>query len=78
MEMEMREYEKMMMMMDKGKGIAVQTKLNSGEDDNEDDYNISNSLPSAKASPRHASSKYDFVKVSFSLLKIHSDKSNSK
>ncbi|XVF54955.1 hypothetical protein PTKIN_Ptkin05aG0222300 [Pterospermum kingtungense] len=52
---------------DKGKGIAVQIKANHNtntfEEDDDDDDSITNSLPSAKASPRHASSKYDFVKV---------------
>ncbi|XP_022771842.1 uncharacterized protein LOC111314595 isoform X2 [Durio zibethinus] len=61
----MGEYEKMTMMMNKGKGIAVRTRANhnySGED--EDGNKITTpSLPSTKSSPRNASSKYDFVKV---------------
>ena len=60
------EYEKMMM-NNKSKGIAVRTGANnnySGEDEDEDDDKITSpSLPSAKSSPRNASSKYDFVKV---------------
>ena len=57
----MGEYEKMMM-INKGKGIAVRTRANNNYSA-EDDDNITSPLPSAKVSPRSASSKYDFVKV---------------
>ncbi|XP_022738950.1 uncharacterized protein LOC111291451 isoform X3 [Durio zibethinus] len=53
------------MMNYKGKGIAVRARANqnySGEDE-DDDKITTPSLPSAKSSPRNASSKYDFVKV---------------
>ncbi|KAK6250430.1 hypothetical protein SCA6_004435 [Theobroma cacao] len=62
----MGEYEKMMMMNNnKGKGIAVRTRANQnyGGEDEDDGKITSPSVPSAKSSPRNASSKYDFVKV---------------
>ncbi|EOY22863.1 P-loop containing nucleoside triphosphate hydrolases superfamily protein isoform 4, partial [Theobroma cacao] len=62
----MGEYEKMMMMNNnKGKGIAVRTRANQnyGGEDEDDGKITSPSVPSAKSSPRNASSKYDFVKI---------------
>ncbi|XP_021285965.1 uncharacterized protein LOC110417771 isoform X2 [Herrania umbratica] len=63
--MKMEEYEKMMMNTNKGKGIAVRTRANQNHrGEGEDDGKITSpSFPSAKSSPRNASSKYDFVKV---------------